>query len=293
MPQLANGLGLSRARFSGGGFVGPLDNYTTGIAGSWSVMRRLLTSYTGPIIRVRRSGDDAEADFSAGADGWIDTTALVAWVVAGGGTENGFVTTIYGQALGRHFVQTTAAAQRQIVSGGSLITLNGYPALQATGLAQGYATATFTTYTGTLLSLFTSCSMANSQANARLLTLSLDANSDFAVDGMIALTRQGSNATISTSINDGSTLQINEIGFTYDDHMVLSTICDGTNNTLRRAATTVAAGMTHDMNVNRFLLSSYSAANPYSGNGDKWSEAVAYFADKTSDDAALRAILTP
>ena len=46
----------------GPAFVGALDAYASGLAGAWSVSRRLLTSYSGPLVRVRRSSDNAEQD---------------------------------------------------------------------------------------------------------------------------------------------------------------------------------------------------------------------------------------
>lgn len=110
-------------------FVGPLDGLTANMAGVWSVFRLLLSSWSGDLVRVRRSGDDAEEDFSADlGTGLLDVAALVAWVVAGGGSQNGFVTKIYGQDGGSDLIQGSASEQMLIVSGGVIVTDgNGIP----------------------------------------------------------------------------------------------------------------------------------------------------------------------
>ena len=135
MPQLANGLGLSRMRFSGG-FVGPLDAYEPSLLSAYSVWRRLLSSYTGPLIRVRRSSDDAEQDIGAGATGLLDTAALLAFC----GTGNGFLTTIYDHTETTNLVRVTASIQPQIVTSGSLYLLGGHSSARFNG-TQSISTA--------------------------------------------------------------------------------------------------------------------------------------------------------
>lgn len=51
----------------------PLDGLNAAAAYS---LRQLRTAYTGPLVRVRRSSDNAEADIGFGADGWLDLDAL-------------------------------------------------------------------------------------------------------------------------------------------------------------------------------------------------------------------------
>ena len=96
------------------GFVGALDLASGATAAAFST-RRLRAAYTGPLLRVRRSSDNAEADIGYDADGWLDETALLAHV----GTGSGFVTTWYDQSgNGRDTVQTTAGHQPNIVNAG-------------------------------------------------------------------------------------------------------------------------------------------------------------------------------
>lgn len=105
-------------------FVGPLDDYATGLSGAWSVGRRLLSTYTGPLIRLRRLPDDAEADFTYDADGKLDTVAISNFV----GPFDAFVVKVYDQTGGENeLYQTTNNAQFKIVDAGALAVVNSRP----------------------------------------------------------------------------------------------------------------------------------------------------------------------
>jgi hypothetical protein len=124
---------LARQRFMGFGtgssggpsFVGPLDAYSSNLAGAWSVARRLLTSYSGPLIRIRRSSDSAEQDIGADALGNLDTAALASFV----GANSAFVRKVYHQNSGSDLAQTTAANQPRIVNAGTVDAIGGVPAM--------------------------------------------------------------------------------------------------------------------------------------------------------------------
>jgi len=106
-----------------------LLDYYTGSAAAYS-LRSLSTSTTN-VVKVRRSGDDAELDFTASE---VSGGTLAAWVVAGGGTEDGFVTTWYDQSgNANNATQATAANQPKIVSSGTLVTENGKATLDFDG----------------------------------------------------------------------------------------------------------------------------------------------------------------
>jgi hypothetical protein len=104
-------------------FSGALDTLGTGLESGWSVGRRLRAAYTGAIIRVRRSSDNAEQDFSgSGTTGAVDAAAVAAFCGAG----DGFLTTIYDQSgNSRNFTQSTTTLQPLVVSGGVANTKNG------------------------------------------------------------------------------------------------------------------------------------------------------------------------
>ena len=107
-----------------------LDSYA-GAAAAYS-LRQLSWAYGGPVVRVRRSsGSPSEADFTATE---VSDGTLAAWVGAG---NDGFVRTWYDQSgNANHATQTTTANQPNIVSSGSLQTLNTKPALSFNGSSQ-------------------------------------------------------------------------------------------------------------------------------------------------------------
>jgi len=77
---------------------------------------RSLTGGDPRVVRVRRSNDDAEQDFTVSE---INSGALVAYVGSG---NDGLVTTWYDQSgNGRNATQTTTANQPKIVNSGSLL----------------------------------------------------------------------------------------------------------------------------------------------------------------------------
>jgi hypothetical protein len=111
-------------------FAMPLDTYS-GASVAYSAARRLSTAYTGSLIRVRRSSDNAEQNIGYNAFNRLDETTLTTFVGAG----NGFVTTWYDQSgNGRNGVQTTAANQPQIVSSGSVLNVNSKPSISFDGV---------------------------------------------------------------------------------------------------------------------------------------------------------------
>ena len=96
-------------------FVGALDSYTSNL---WTAcgIKRLLSSYTGSLIRVRRSSDNTEQDIGYLSDGTLDTSALSAFV----SSNSAYVTKLYDQSGGNnHMQQTTNGAQPRIVNAGT------------------------------------------------------------------------------------------------------------------------------------------------------------------------------
>lgn len=115
--------------------VGPLD-LVSGASRAFSV-RRTRTSYDGPLMRIRRSSDDAEADFYPDLDGILSLNSLngssvdlSTWI----STDNGFVTIWYDQSLfGADASNSTTTEQPQVVSSGSLVTEGGVVAIDFDG----------------------------------------------------------------------------------------------------------------------------------------------------------------
>lgn len=91
---------------------------------AWSIARRLRTTYTNSLIRIRRSNDNAETDIGYNGSNELDTAAITSFV----GANSAFITTKYDQSgNGRNFTQTTAAKQPRIVNAGTLEVENGKP----------------------------------------------------------------------------------------------------------------------------------------------------------------------
>lgn len=108
-------------------FTGILDTYTGSVA-AYSVARRLATAYTGNLIRVRRSSDNAEQNIGYDSNNVLDESALTTFV----GANDGFVTTIYDQSgNGKNATQTTAGNQHRIVSSGTIEKYGGKPCLNS------------------------------------------------------------------------------------------------------------------------------------------------------------------
>ena len=94
-------------------------------------LRLLVSAWTGPLVTVRRSSDNATLDVGATATGRLDTAALIAFA----GTGSAFVTQWWDQTgNGRHAIQSTAAAQPRIVSAGSVEMIGATPAVAFDGV---------------------------------------------------------------------------------------------------------------------------------------------------------------
>lgn len=106
--------------------VPPLLDLYPGAAAAYS-LRLLRTAYTGPVVRVRRSSDNTEQDFTATqiTDGTLTTFC---------GAGNGFVRTWHDQTgNGRHAEQSSTSLQPQIVSSGVVSLLGGKPCMTLSG----------------------------------------------------------------------------------------------------------------------------------------------------------------
>jgi hypothetical protein len=145
---------------TGGGFVGAMDPFTL----PWRAfsLRRLLSTYAGPLVRVRRSSDDTTTDVGYNADGTLDTVSLLAFV----GANNGFVTRWFDQTGGgSHLEQGTLAAQPSIVTAGVVNTLDSLPAVTFDGTNDYLTTATaglFDAGAATMGLVFSGAAVSNS-----------------------------------------------------------------------------------------------------------------------------------
>lgn len=90
-------------------------------------LRKARSAYNGPVVKIRRSSDNAVQDFGFGLDGVIDMAAVLAFT---GTTVSsaGYVDTWYDQSgNGYHATQPSAAAQPYLVYAGAFVLSNGRP----------------------------------------------------------------------------------------------------------------------------------------------------------------------
>lgn len=124
----AGGTGALRTATTTPAFAGTLDGVSAAAAFS---VRRLREAYTGPLLRVRRSTDNAEQDIGATVAGNLNTAALNTFCAA----ATCFVSTWYDQSGGgRNATQATAASQPRISASGVLETVNTRPAIKGDGV---------------------------------------------------------------------------------------------------------------------------------------------------------------
>jgi len=197
-PALHSSLLLTGAGPSNGGatFVGPLDDYEASVTSAWSVVRRLFTSYEGPLIRLRRVSDNAEQDFGAAANGKLDKAAIATFLTA----TTGRVTTIYDHIASNDWTQATAS--RQPLYTASLTEFNGAPSAYL-GVDGGMTTA---------LSLTTPYSLALTECNPDAIISqglrTVDSNSG---NNLISSSRAGAgqcfvSGTVAPAINSADAL---------------------------------------------------------------------------------------
>lgn len=97
-------------------------------AASWVFsVRKVIPTYAGPCIKVRRESDNTTLDIGFDVNGWLDTTALATFTAA----TNGRVDTWYDQsASALHVTQAATGQQPQCSLAGVAYTLaNGRPTL--------------------------------------------------------------------------------------------------------------------------------------------------------------------
>lgn len=111
---------------SHGGFPSILTSLTGSVT-AYSLRR--VGPYYGPLIKVRRSADDAEQDIGV-LNGQLDINSLLTFCGAG----SGYISTWYDQSgNGNHATQITTSIQPRIVNSGTVDTQNNKPAAIFTG----------------------------------------------------------------------------------------------------------------------------------------------------------------
>lgn len=107
-------------------YVGPLDGLAVAPFAAYS-LRRLLSAYEGPLVRLRRASDDEEDDFGYGVDGWLNVAGITSWLAG----STALITTAYDQIGSKNLTQGTAANQPALIL--SSATFNNRPVVDFDG----------------------------------------------------------------------------------------------------------------------------------------------------------------
>ncbi len=286
MPAIGNALGLPFGRIRGASFVGALDAYTTNLDAAWSVSRRLLASYSGSLIRVRRSSDNTEQDIGyVAATGLLDTASLLSFVGAG----NGFVCKVYSQSGGstKDFVQTTAAAQMRIVNAGSLVTAgtnNRATAEVVTASTQFMATASFTTVAASSLTMSGFFRIVSSSPSGRIFGACEAGTTDAATTGWLPV-YAASPGLLSYNGTNRASLTV-----TMPQNLSVSSLCISTGHTLRIAGSSNTSSFAPTAaSLNHYLLFCFNTTGGSSHAGDMFGENCVWTANRDSDQTAILA----
>ena len=127
--MLGLGSGINRFSIVGPGFDGLLDeSYGSGAAAAYSVRR--LTNRVSVAMTIRRDSDSTETDIGFDSNGDLDESAITAFCT---GTTCRVASWKDQSGNDNHAVQTTAANQPTIYTGGEIVKENGRPAVTKGG----------------------------------------------------------------------------------------------------------------------------------------------------------------
>lgn len=271
-------------------FVGAFD----GVAAPALALsvRRVLSAYTGPLIRVRRSSDNTEQDISADSSGNLDETALLAFV----GANSAYIVTWYDQSgNGRHYTQATAANQPRIVNAGTIDKTNSRPGIVLDGTNDYWSRSPWAYAAGQPVCMaFVLKSNSNAVSNANVLS-----ESNTADNNQFWRPARGSSANLNTQANanpPGSLWASTATGsnvFDLSQHQVFyqeisSAINTWKDNTAAHVA--LAAARSGTLTPNVASIGAHvgpSVGNYYNG---VLQEIVMWLSDRASDRAIIQTI---
>lgn len=283
MPSLALGLGLSKnktAVFTRGGFIGLLDTYPNA-AQAYS-LRKLRLAYAGSAVKIRRSGDNSEFDFGFNSDGSFDSVGAVAFCIAGGGTQNGFIVTWYDQSgNGVNDTQTTAANQPQIVSSGAIITDNLLPSTLLDGSNDSFnATVANGFFGNNSISVFVVTKNSSSAETGGILQ-----KRDAATDGNFGIGVVSGKYQFQTRDAATADLIINTVS-TYNTQQIISVIRKASGIYMFSPETLSTLGGVADLTSSGPLETGNGSS--YGFLGGNIQELIVYLTDQTSNETGIR-----
>ena len=282
-------------------FAMPLDTYS-GAAAAYSAARRLSSTYTGALIRVRRSSDNTEQDIGYDSNNVLDESALTTFVGAG----NGFVVKWYDQSgNNKDASQSTAADQPRIVLSGTIETLNSKPCLyhDSDFLEVASSTSTFNfLHNGTSSALINVLSIGTTSNPSVEVSFIRNSGGSSTVGVLMYYDDIGQNNSIVTQINRGvggdlaAFNQSADGSFTPNQQNLLFAKFDADNATAaNRSIMNVNNGTDIKNNSLSSTPSSSDASNNlYIGSGlfgtfqGKHQELIIYGSDQTSNQSGIQ-----
>lgn len=113
-----------------------LDQLSTKPASAYGI-RQLISSYNGPLLRVRRDDSNGEQDIGSQSNGELDSAALRTFMIAGGnlsGQQHSvYVTTWYDQMGAANLFNANKSSQPRLADAGTIEIANGKPTLRFFG----------------------------------------------------------------------------------------------------------------------------------------------------------------
>jgi hypothetical protein len=241
----------------------PLDAYASGLVAATSPHRRLLTSYTGPLIQVRRSVPDTTTlDIGYNVSNVLDQTALLAF--AGSGEAS--VTRIYFQNGSGNYLVPIAASTK-IVSTGIVQKTGNIPVEKCGASAHfGYISNSVISITGTTMSCYAGRSFGGSATGEVIIALSRasDGWALFGTDSVTPMYRDGTNPAIKGLRNNTNVCA----PITVSGFFVAGCRLDGANMNIRAAGTDQAAASTGTLAVTNVLRAALHNSNGSNGPSD-------------------------
>ena len=223
-------------------------------------LRKLKSTVTN-VIEVRRSGDDALSDFT---ETQILDGTLTAWVIAGGGTQMGYVRSWYDQT-GNGFTlgQTVNALQPVIVDSGVLVTDGAKPAV----------------YFNTSSYMKTTVATVFSQPNHNFVV------TDIIVEGYIYAGK--------SDRNDYYTLGRNYAGLTLTSSRVRTgkhidnSLFNGASSVIRQDGAQVGFGNVGTQGLSELHFN--TRASNITGNAEQYLQEFISWDDRTADELVIEA----
>ena len=258
-------------------------NEFTGAAAAYSL--RELSNEVDNVVRVRRSTDSFERDFTANE---VTDGTLTDFVGTG---NDGFVTSWYDQSGNRNTAtQTSASAQPKIVDAGSLVTINSKPAIQSSG-AETLVFTNTTTDGFSAKSVFAVSSFEQTDSADRFL---YSDNFNFSNESQIKTGGTSDNRVTFANQTSGTNYNSDYVVMAQDDLSLLTSIFDGSSSDIYLDGV-LGTGTAYKGTDN---IVPFATAWLFSKNGTssfwigKHCEIIIYTTDQSSNQSGIEANIT-